>query len=464
MLKPRGTLLLTTPHHGPRHAAAPRAAAARAFAEHFEPRSDHVRYFSPRTLRELLDDLGFDVADAALRRRPAAAALDDPRPRERARGSSSAPATATRLLKRRATASAYRAPMRVLLDTTYARRGPSGTGVYIERLTRGAARRRASRSSRPPTSAGRRPRAAARRSVRNLALDAALDAGRAAAARARRAAPTSSTTRCRRSRSRRRAPQVVTVHDLAFERLPGLLRPALPALRVARRTARAARGAQAVVARVRDDAPRRAARAGAWTPAKIVVALARPRPGAAARRGRARPSTSSTSATTSRARTSRCCSTRTPATARLPDGRRRRWRSCSPARGRAPSRTGVALRARAGPRRAAQRDAAALVHPSLHEGFGLTRARGDARRRAGDRRALARRSPRPAPTPRCYVDPHDAHDARRRSSPRVAPRRRRCAPTSRAAGARARRGLQLAGLGARPHRGLYARRYARRHG
>jgi hypothetical protein len=26
--------------------------------------------------------------------------------------------------------------MRVLLDTTYARRGPSGTGVYVERLAR----------------------------------------------------------------------------------------------------------------------------------------------------------------------------------------------------------------------------------------------------------------------------------------------------------------------------------------
>ncbi len=62
VLSPRGTLLLTTPHHGPgtllRLALSPRA-----FAEHFEPRSDHVQYFSPRTLRALLDDLGFDVAE-----------------------------------------------------------------------------------------------------------------------------------------------------------------------------------------------------------------------------------------------------------------------------------------------------------------------------------------------------------------------------------------------------------------
>ncbi|MDX6680009.1 MAG: hypothetical protein QOG94_48 [Solirubrobacteraceae bacterium] len=62
VLRPRGTLLLTTPHHGPgtllRLALSPRR-----FAQHFEPRSDHVRYFSPRTLRELLEDLGFDVAE-----------------------------------------------------------------------------------------------------------------------------------------------------------------------------------------------------------------------------------------------------------------------------------------------------------------------------------------------------------------------------------------------------------------
>jgi ubiquinone/menaquinone biosynthesis C-methylase UbiE len=62
VLRPRGTLLLTTPHHGPgtllRLALSPRR-----FAQHFEPRSDHVRFFSPRTLRELLDDLDFAVAE-----------------------------------------------------------------------------------------------------------------------------------------------------------------------------------------------------------------------------------------------------------------------------------------------------------------------------------------------------------------------------------------------------------------
>jgi len=67
VLRPNGTLLLTTPHHGPgtllRLALSPRR-----FAEHFEPRSDHLRFYSPLTLRELLDDLGFDVADLRRRR------------------------------------------------------------------------------------------------------------------------------------------------------------------------------------------------------------------------------------------------------------------------------------------------------------------------------------------------------------------------------------------------------------
>jgi len=62
VLRPRGTLLLTTPDHGPGTLLA-LALSPRRFAEHFEPRSDHVRFFSRRTLRELLDDLGFDVAE-----------------------------------------------------------------------------------------------------------------------------------------------------------------------------------------------------------------------------------------------------------------------------------------------------------------------------------------------------------------------------------------------------------------
>jgi len=66
VMRPRGTLLLTTPHHGPlivlRLGLSPRR-----FDAHFEPRSDHVRFFSPRTLRALLHDLGFDVAELRVR-------------------------------------------------------------------------------------------------------------------------------------------------------------------------------------------------------------------------------------------------------------------------------------------------------------------------------------------------------------------------------------------------------------
>ena len=69
VLRPGGELLVSTPHHGPGRLLA-LALSRRRFAAHFEPRGDHVRFFSPATLRELLDDLGFDVLEArpALRR------------------------------------------------------------------------------------------------------------------------------------------------------------------------------------------------------------------------------------------------------------------------------------------------------------------------------------------------------------------------------------------------------------
>jgi len=66
VLRPHGTLLLTTPHHGPLTLLA-LALSPRRFDAHFEPRSDHVRFFSPRTLRALLEDLGFEVARMRVR-------------------------------------------------------------------------------------------------------------------------------------------------------------------------------------------------------------------------------------------------------------------------------------------------------------------------------------------------------------------------------------------------------------
>jgi 2-polyprenyl-3-methyl-5-hydroxy-6-metoxy-1,4-benzoquinol methylase len=61
-LRPRGTLLVTTPDHGRRTLLA-LALSRRRFDAHFDPRSDHVRFFSRRTLEDLLSDFGFDVAE-----------------------------------------------------------------------------------------------------------------------------------------------------------------------------------------------------------------------------------------------------------------------------------------------------------------------------------------------------------------------------------------------------------------
>jgi 2-polyprenyl-3-methyl-5-hydroxy-6-metoxy-1,4-benzoquinol methylase len=55
-----GRLLLTTPDHPPQLLRA-LADDPAAFAAHFEPRADHVRYFNARSLHELLDDLGFEA-------------------------------------------------------------------------------------------------------------------------------------------------------------------------------------------------------------------------------------------------------------------------------------------------------------------------------------------------------------------------------------------------------------------
>ncbi len=58
VLRPGGTLALTTPANG-------RLTAARAlwkgFEEVFDPLSPHLRFFTAQSLTGLLDDLGFDV-------------------------------------------------------------------------------------------------------------------------------------------------------------------------------------------------------------------------------------------------------------------------------------------------------------------------------------------------------------------------------------------------------------------
>jgi SAM-dependent methyltransferase len=64
VLRPRGRLLATTPDHPPGliHALAD---DPEAFAEHFSPRTDHLRFFNERSLRALLGDLGFQDVEVA---------------------------------------------------------------------------------------------------------------------------------------------------------------------------------------------------------------------------------------------------------------------------------------------------------------------------------------------------------------------------------------------------------------
>jgi ubiquinone/menaquinone biosynthesis C-methylase UbiE len=53
-----GTLLVTTPYHG-RVMLLALALRARATDEHFDPRVDHLRFFTARTLHAVLSDAGF---------------------------------------------------------------------------------------------------------------------------------------------------------------------------------------------------------------------------------------------------------------------------------------------------------------------------------------------------------------------------------------------------------------------
>jgi ubiquinone/menaquinone biosynthesis C-methylase UbiE len=67
MLAPGGTLLVTTPDHG-RLRRFWLALSRRRFEEHFEPRSDHVRFFTAGSLARLLAAAEFDRPDLRSRR------------------------------------------------------------------------------------------------------------------------------------------------------------------------------------------------------------------------------------------------------------------------------------------------------------------------------------------------------------------------------------------------------------
>jgi SAM-dependent methyltransferase len=59
VLRPEGTLALTTPAHGRLTAL---AALVGGFERPFDPLSPHIRFFTTRSLRGILSELGFEVA------------------------------------------------------------------------------------------------------------------------------------------------------------------------------------------------------------------------------------------------------------------------------------------------------------------------------------------------------------------------------------------------------------------
>jgi 2-polyprenyl-3-methyl-5-hydroxy-6-metoxy-1,4-benzoquinol methylase len=62
VLRPGGRLLLSTPNHGPL-AMLRLALSRRAFAAHFDPRGEHLRFYSRETLRGLLEDFRFQEVE-----------------------------------------------------------------------------------------------------------------------------------------------------------------------------------------------------------------------------------------------------------------------------------------------------------------------------------------------------------------------------------------------------------------
>jgi 2-polyprenyl-3-methyl-5-hydroxy-6-metoxy-1,4-benzoquinol methylase len=65
VLRSDGCLVLSTPDHGPLRMLA-LSVRPRGFAAHFDPRADHLRFYTQRSLVALLEDFGF--ADVHVRR------------------------------------------------------------------------------------------------------------------------------------------------------------------------------------------------------------------------------------------------------------------------------------------------------------------------------------------------------------------------------------------------------------
>ncbi len=64
VLRSGGALVLSTPAHGPLTRLS-LALSGRAFESHFDPRSDHLRFYTLRTLTALLADFGFERIETA---------------------------------------------------------------------------------------------------------------------------------------------------------------------------------------------------------------------------------------------------------------------------------------------------------------------------------------------------------------------------------------------------------------
>jgi len=64
VLRSDGSLILSTPAHGPLTRLV-LALSRRRFERHFDPRGDHLRFYTPRTLARLLEDFGFEQVEVS---------------------------------------------------------------------------------------------------------------------------------------------------------------------------------------------------------------------------------------------------------------------------------------------------------------------------------------------------------------------------------------------------------------
>ena len=159
--------------------------------------------------------------------------------------------------------------MRVLLDTTFARRGPTGTGVYLERVA--AALRgldvevleEANPRRRPPAGGGLG-------SLRNAAVDRRWTAVELPRRAREVGADVLHHPLPALSAAPGAPPQVVTLHDLAFERLPAAFDPRFRAF--ARRAHRSAARRAGAVLCVSETTARDAAALWGVPGERIVVA------------------------------------------------------------------------------------------------------------------------------------------------------------------------------------------------